>query len=137
MRTLPPHPDVVPGLEALAAAGLTMVALTNSPQATADAQIVNAGLSPFFTAVLSVEPTGRFKPARAVYEYAAEALGAGPEAFRMVAAHDWDIAGAMRAGYAGALITRPGVAVNPLYPAPDIVAPDLVAAAEAIIAAER
>ncbi len=137
MRTLPPHPDVVPGLTALADSGLTMVALTNSPLATAEAQIANAGLREFFSDVLSVESTGRFKPAAQVYHHAAEVLGTTPADLRLVAAHDWDIVGAMRTGYAGVLITREGVAVNPLYPHPDIVAPDLIVAAEAVVAAER
>lgn len=136
LRTLPPHSDVVPGLTALRDAGLTLVALTNSPHATADAQIDNAGLRPFFSHVLSVEPTGKFKPAPEVYHHAATALGEDPSRLRMVAAHDWDTAGAMRAGYAAALITRPGVAVNPLYPRPDVVASNLESGAVAIIGAE-
>lgn len=136
LRTLPPHSDVVPGLTALRDAGLTLVALTNSPQATADAQIDNAGLRPFFSRVLSVEPTGKFKPAPEVYHHAATVLREDPSRLRMVAAHDWDTAGAMRAGYAAALITRPGVAVNPLYPRPDVVASNLESGAVAIIGAE-
>ena len=136
MRSLPPHDDVVPGLTTLQSAGLSMVALTNSPQATADAQIQNAGLGAFFEQVLSVEATGRFKPDRAVYEMAATALSMAPGELRMVAAHDWDIAGAMSVGYAGAYIVRPGMAQNPLYPQPDIVGPDLIDVARKIVSAE-
>ena len=55
----------------------------------------------------------------------------------MVAGHDWDIAGAMRAGCRGAYVTRPGMVLNPLYPRPDIVANDLVAVTEALLSQPR
>jgi 2-haloacid dehalogenase len=43
----------------------------------------------------------------------------------MVAAHDWDVAGAMRAGARGAFVKRSGMVWNPLYPEPDISGPSL------------
>ncbi len=137
IRSLPAHPDAVPGLTILRDAGLGLVALTNSPQATADAQLDASGLAPFFDRIMSVESTGKFKPAAAVYEMAAANLGVGTAELRMVAAHDWDIAGAMRAGCAGALVTRPGTVANPLYPAPDVSGPDLGVVARRIVDAER
>jgi 2-haloacid dehalogenase len=54
----------------------------------------------------------------------------------MVAAHDWDIAGAMRAGCAGAFIARPGMVLGPLQEPPDIIGPDLSAVAAQILAKE-
>ena len=51
----------------------------------------------------------------------------------MVAAHDWDIAGAMSAGMKGAYVTRPGMAANPLFEEPTVLAPDLEAATTAIL----
>ncbi len=121
MRDLPPHPDVVPCLDRLAAAGLRLAALTNSPQDAAEAQLANAGIADRFERILSVSAVRKFKPAPAVYESAATALGVEVEAMTMVAAHDWDVAGAMAAGCRGALLLRPGVVVNPLYPPPDVV----------------
>ena len=55
---------------------------------------------------------------------------------RMIAAHASDVHGAMRAGCAAAFISRPGKALYPLGPKPDIVAPDLRAVAQQIITAE-
>ncbi len=55
---------------------------------------------------------------------------------RMVAAHAWDISGAMRAGCAATFVARPGKVLNPLLDKPDIVGPDLLAVAEQIIARE-
>lgn len=136
IRTLPPHDDVVAGLTMLRESGLRLAALTNSPQATADAQLANAEIAYFFDHIMSVEPTGRFKPAAEVYQLAAATLATHPADLMMVAAHDWDIAGAMRVGYAGAYIKRRSMALNPLYPAPDITGPDLVAVASSIVHAE-
>jgi len=55
---------------------------------------------------------------------------------RMVAAHAWDIIGAMQAGCAAAFVARPGKVLNPLLDEPDIVCPDLLAVAEQIMARE-
>ena len=71
MRTLPPHDDVAPGLAALRDGGMRLAALTNSPQATAEAQLTNAGIAGYFETIMSVEGTGRFKPAPEVYLRAA------------------------------------------------------------------
>jgi 2-haloacid dehalogenase len=54
----------------------------------------------------------------------------------MIAAHAWDIVGALQAGCAAAFIARPGKVMYPLGPQPDIVAPDFTAAADRIVAAE-
>ena len=55
---------------------------------------------------------------------------------RMVAAHAWDIMGAMQAGCAGAFVARPGKVLNPLAGKPDIVGEDLCSVAKEIIRIE-
>ncbi len=134
IRTLPPHPDVEPALRRLDAAGFRLAALTNSPPATAKAQLANAGLADLLEKILSVEMVRRFKPARQVYETAAARLRIPITALLMVAAHDWDVAGAMAAGGRGAFVARPGRVLSPLQPEPDVVGPDLEAVATAIVA---
>lgn len=134
MASLPTHPDVAPALERLHTTGARLVALTNSPREAAVSQLTNAGIAGYFEQIMSVEDTGKFKPAREVYEMAAHRLGVTTAEMTMVAAHDWDVAGAMRAGCAGAYVLRPGMALNPLYPPPDIVGRDLLAVAERILA---
>lgn len=124
MGNLPPHEDVLVNLERLHDAGFRMAALTNSPLAAARRQLDNAGIAPLFNEIMSVEATGKFKPARETYEHAAATLGVSTAEIRMVAAHDWDIAGAIRAGCAGAYLLRPGMVLNPLYPPPDIAEAD-------------
>lgn len=133
MTDMPPHRDVAPALERLHEAGIRMAALTNSPRDAAVSQLGNAGIAPLFDSIMSVEDAGRFKPAAEVYEMAANRLEIPTSEMTMVAAHDWDIAGAMRAGCTGAYVLRPGMVLNPLYPAPDIVGDDLLAVAEEIL----
>ena len=67
---------------------------------------------------------------------AATSLGVSVGAMRLVAAHSWDVAGALRAGCAAAFVSRPGKVLDPLAPAPDVVGPDLEAVAAGIVAAE-
>lgn len=132
MRELGAHPDVVDGIAALVDAGHRVVALTNSGQATAEAQLAHAGLATRLDRILSVDATLRFKPDPAVYAHAAEVLEAAPSELVMVAAHDWDCAGAMRCGWRAGFLRRPGQTFNPLLQPPTWQAADLVALAAAI-----
>lgn len=136
MLTLPPHPEVPAALARLRDAGLRMAALTNSTQKAAETQLTNAGLIDYFERALSVELSRRYKPAADVYRMAAGRLGVTTDQMRMVAAHNWDITGAMRAGCAGAFITRPGMVLGPLDETPDIIGDDLAEVAEQIIQIE-
>ena len=77
-----------------------------------------------------------FGDAREPYHHAARDLGVEPAGMRFVAAHAWDVYGAMRAGCAGAFDARPGQTLSPLAPPPDIVGRDLREVAERIIATE-
>ncbi len=134
MRTLPPHPDVLPAFRKLHAAGYRMASLTNSPPAVAQAQLQNAGLASFLEKIISVDEVKSLKPAAKVYHYAAKTMGVDPGATRLIAAHSWDVAGAMRAGCQAAFISRAGMVLNPLFERPDIVEPDLIQVADRIIA---
>lgn len=106
MTDLPAHPDVPSGLADLAAGGVRMVALTNGSAEVAARQLDSAGLSPFFEQVLSVEAVRRFKPAPEAYAYAAATGGVDIGRMVMVAAHDWDVAGAQVAGAVGCFVRR-------------------------------
>ena len=134
MRSLPAHPDAREGLRRLKEAGFRTVTLTNSAAAAVEQQLKNAGLTEFFERSFSVDSVRRFKPAPDPYRYVARELGVEVDALRMVAAHAWDVVGAMQAGWAAAFVARPGKVLYPLAPTPDIVAPDVRAVAERIIA---
>jgi 2-haloacid dehalogenase len=137
MLTLPAHPDVRDGLQTMRDAGLRLVTLTNSAPAAVQQQMTNAGLTAFFERSFSVDTVRRFKPAPEAYRSVADALEVPIGELRLVAAHAWDIVGALRAGCAAAFIARPGKVLYPLGPQPDIVGPDFRKVAQAIVAGER
>ena len=137
MRRLPPHPEAREALEQLREAGLRLAALTNSTAEVAEAQLTNAGLRDLFEQGLSADAVRRLKPAPEPYRMAADRLGVPIGRIRLVAAHAWDVAGALRAGAAAAFVARPGMVLDPLVPAPDVVGADLREVAERILAVER
>lgn len=134
MRSLPPHADVIPALERLREAGVRMAALSNSPQKALGAQLENAGVAKFFEKALSVDRVKKFKPHPEVYRMACRELGITPPEMMLVAAHAWDVTGAMRAGCRGAFVERPGAAASALDARPQIVGKDLGAVADAVLA---
>lgn len=136
MRELPPHPEVAESLDRLRAAGLRLATLTNSTQRVADAQLDNAGLADRFEQILSADSVRRLKPAPEPYRMAAESLGVEVGRIRLIAAHSWDVAGALRAGCAAAFVARPGMVLDPLVERPDVVGTDLREVAERILEAE-
>ena len=133
LLTLPPHADVRPALERLTSAGRRLAVLTNSTERSAKAQFGNAGLAGLFDRVLSVDAVQRYKPAREAYEYAARELGVGMGEMRLVAAHAWDVSGALRAGCAAAFVRRAGKVPSLAGARPDIDEADLAAVAERIV----
>jgi 2-haloacid dehalogenase len=136
IRTLPPHPEVAASLARLRAAGLRLAALTNSTAQVAEAQLTNAGLAGYFEQILSADMVQRLKPAPEPYRMAAARMGVQVGAVRLVAAHAWDIAGALRAGCAAAFIARPGKELDPLVEPPDVIGADLREVADRILAVE-
>jgi len=134
MSALPPHPEVPAALARLRGTSVTMVALTNSVQKVAEAQLSHAGLRDLFDAVISADSVRRLKPAPEPYRAVAERFGAGLSSVRLVAAHAWDVSGALAAGCRAALVRRPGVVASPLGAQPDIVGPSLTEVVDQIIA---
>lgn len=133
IRELPPHPDVIPSLERLRTAGFRLATLTNSaPEVVAD-QISHAGLTEFFEQMISVDEVRAYKPAPQPYHLAASKLGVGVEQVRLIAAHDWDVFGALRAGCRAGFIARRGRIYHPLYDAPDVMGPDLIKVTDQIL----
>lgn len=136
MRRLPPHPDTQDALTRLRQAGLRLVTLTNSTAQVAEAQMANAGLNGYFEQIFSADVVQRLKPAPEPYRMVADRLGVGIGDLRLIAAHAWDIAGALRVGCAAAFIARPGMVLDPLVERPDVVGADLREVAERILERE-
>lgn len=122
MRHLPAHSDVAEALKRLRGAGFGLVALTNSTLEMAEMQLTNAGIRHYFEQVFSADAVRRLKPAPEPYLMVARELAAGAESLLMVAAHSWDVAGAMRAGWSAAFLARPGQVLDALTPKPNFIA---------------
>jgi 2-haloacid dehalogenase len=133
MRELKAYPDVNEGLELLKDAGFRLATLTNSPPESLTKQLEYAGIKNYFEATLSVDSIRKYKPSGESYHYAAETLGTKPGDITMVAAHGWDIAGAMGAGLMAAFVERKGQALYPLSPKPLITGATVLEVAKQII----
>ena len=135
MRTLPAHPEVADALARLGAGNHQLAALSNSPADVEQAQLAHAGLTDRFDAILSAETVRALKPRREPYELVARTFGVATGEVTLVAAHAWDLAGALAAGCRAAFVARPGMPRNPIDPEPDFVAADLGEIADRILAA--
>lgn len=136
MLELPAHPEVPDALSRLRSAGFPLAALTNSSSDMARAQLDHAGILELFDRVLSIDEVRRYKPAPEPYHLAAARLGVDPADIRMVAAHDWDVWGAMKAGCAAAYVARTAQPFT-LGPPPDVTGPDLTTVADAILRVDQ
>ena len=76
------------------------------------------------------------KPLPEPYRLVARTFDVPLAEVRLVAAHAWDVSGALAAGCAAAFVRRPGKVPSPLGPQPDIVGDDLLEVAERIVAAD-
>jgi 2-haloacid dehalogenase len=134
LKSLPSHADVKPALGRLKDAGFRMATLANGNAEGLNAQIAYARLDEYFEKNISVDSVRKFKPAPEPYHAAAAALGADPgHGMMLVSAHGWDIYGALRAGLRAAFIARPGTALFPAGPQPELVAKDVRQLAETLI----
>lgn len=119
VRELPPHPDVPDALERLAGTDLRLAALSNGTPDVLQAQLAHAELTPHFDQILSANAVRRLKPAPDPYHMAMDVLGVSACDMEFVAAHTWDVAGAMQVGCPATLVLRDGVTPDPLAPPPD------------------
>jgi 2-haloacid dehalogenase len=134
MRHLPPHPDVPDALRRLKDAGFRQVTLTNSTLEVARAQMANAGLTDLFEATISADEVRRLKPGAEPYRLVAERTGVSLSQVRLIAAHAWDVSGALAAGAKAAFVARPGAVPSPLGAQADITGRDIADVAEQLIA---
>lgn len=135
MSNMPAHPDVIPALTKLRAAGFRLVTLTNSASGASPTPLEKANISHFFEQHFSVETVSKFKPAPETYQMVAKELSVETSDLCLVACHLWDTIGAQAAGCQGAFLKRPhnAMLLASNVPTPDFMASDLVTLAEQII----
>ncbi|WP_407569598.1 haloacid dehalogenase type II [Deinococcus altitudinis] len=133
IQTLPLHPDVPEGVQLLRAGGYRVGVLANNQAAVVVAQLRHVGLFNSLNVVLSADNARQLKPGQRAYEYALRETGAEVAETWMVAAHVWDIRGAVAAGLRGAYLSRLGEWPEDQTPAPEVRAATLPEAARAIL----
>lgn len=132
---LPAFPDAAAALQTLTAAGFRVAVVTNSAAAAGRATLEAAGLEGHVELVVGADEAGAYKPDPRVYANAQRRLGAAPEELCLVAAHAWDVLGAMRAGWSGAWVGhRERRLLATVQPPPVVQAPTLLDAARALAA---
>lgn len=106
LSSLPAYPDVENTLTQLKKKGFLLIALSNSSNRLLEKQLTNANINHLFDKKISVEDLGFYKPHTMVYNKAAELLDVSPQSCMLIASHDWDIYGALCAGWKTAFIQR-------------------------------
>ena len=85
--------------------------------------------------MLSADEVSRLKPAPVPYLMAAESFGVSIEETCLIAAHAWDVSGALAAGCAAAFVGRPGAVLSPVGPRPGIIGRDISEIADLLLEA--
>jgi 2-haloacid dehalogenase len=133
LRMLPAHPEVRDALLKIGESGARVCSLTNSPLGVVEAQLEFAGIRDCFDEVISADEVKCLKPAAVPYRHAAERMSTEISNVRLVAAHAWDVSGALAVGCTAAFVGRPGMIASPLGPTADIVGADLMEVVDQII----
>ncbi|MBA3883014.1 MAG: haloacid dehalogenase type II [Chthoniobacterales bacterium] len=132
--TLPIHPDVKEGIQLLRDAGIRVAALTNGSAATTRKMFADAGLEDAIEKFISIEEVKQWKPAAAAYLHAAKVLEVKPEELALIAAHDWDVDGAGKAGLTTGYIARKQPRGSSAMQPPDVSGTSLPEVARGLLA---
>jgi 2-haloacid dehalogenase len=95
LAQLPAAPDAAEAVGAARSAGAAVAILTNGTAQNTRTLLNRAGLE--VDDVFTTADVEEYKPAPAPYEHAAEELGLDPRQVTLVAAHGWDVLGALNA----------------------------------------
>lgn len=114
------HPDVQPGLQRLADAGVTAVTMTNGTVEITRGFLEREGLDGLIAATHDVGMAGRWKPAPHAYRYVLDQHDVPPQEAALVAVHPWDVHGAATAGLAAGWVNRSGARYPAVLAAPDV-----------------
>ncbi|QJD94995.1 haloacid dehalogenase type II [Mucilaginibacter robiniae] len=130
MQQLEPYPEVVKALDILQQAGYRMATLTNSTAEALQKQLAFAEIASYFERNLSIDGLNVYKPHPETYQAALKELNTAPADSMLIAAHGWDVAGALHAGLQAAFVEREGQALYPLSPPPHLIGKDLLTIAQ-------
>ncbi|MEQ9552913.1 MAG: HAD-IA family hydrolase [Coleofasciculus sp. G3-WIS-01] len=127
---LEPQPEALEAFRILTTAGWKLVALTNGSEDSTHKLLERANALEYFASIFSCDAIEKTKPHPDVYALAKQDVEGD---IWMIAAHGWDIAGAACAGLRTAFITQQEKDYLGVYPQPEVIASDLVEAANQIL----
>ncbi|MBN9119505.1 MAG: haloacid dehalogenase type II [Planctomycetes bacterium] len=130
---LPAYPDAAPAFQRLTEAGVRVLVLTNGGADATAKLLKRAQLDAHVERVVSIDEVRRWKPAREVYRHAAGLAKVKPERLALVAAHDWDVHGAHRAGLVTGFVARKA-GYHPAMDGPHVRGESLQHVADALVA---
>ncbi|MGY2462480.1 haloacid dehalogenase type II [Vreelandella sulfidaeris] len=116
---LPAHQDVKPALERAKNSECQAVLLTNGSRANTEKLVRDNGIEHLVDDIVSVEDFSIWKPQTELYRLAALKYSCAPANALLVAAHAWDVHGAIQAGFHGIWIQRHESFYHPLMGNPD------------------
>ena len=122
---LEPWPDTRETLRTLKAAGVRVITISNFSPRMLRANAENAGLTPFFDALVSTDANHSYKPDRRAYGLGTERLQLAKRDILFAAFGGWDAAGAKSFGYPTIWVNRFDQPVEELSIRPDRTSPDL------------
>ena len=122
---LPPFPDAVPALRALAGLGYELAVFSNGTPAMIRNCLDNSGLGGFFGQQISADEVRAFKPSPAVYRHAAGRLSLPAGQVRLVTSNAFDSVGAGAAGMRTAWVNRSAAPFDTIGTQPDLTVPAL------------
>ena len=115
---LPLHDDVKPALETLSHSDCQAVLLTNGSRANSEQLVRANGIEHLVDGLISIEDFQVWKPCNSLYEQAARAWHCAPQNALLLAAHAWDVHGALSAGLNGIWLQRQDSVYHPLMHSP-------------------
>ena len=131
---LPAFPDAAPALEMLAGGGFRIAVVTNTAADAAARALHAAALDAHVELVVGADEIGAYKPDPRVYSHAESRLAAPASTICLVAAHAWDVLGAMRAGWSATWVAHREGHLLATVPPPAISADSLLDAGRQLAA---
>ena len=122
---LPPFPDAVPALTALARVGYELAVFSNGTPAMIANCLDNSGLGEFFGQRISVDEVRAFKPSPAAYQHAVSRLSPSAGRIRLVTSNTFDCVGASAAGLRTAWVNRSAAPFDTIGAQLDLTVPGL------------
>ena len=124
---LDPFEDVARSFEQLADAGYSPSICSNGNPEMLESLVESTGIEGSVAELVSADDVRTLKPARELYDHAAERVDTEPERIAHVTAHWMDVQGATNAGMQGVFLARDGEGWPSFGPAPSLTVDSLAA----------